>query len=223
MAMFVLVLLWSLTRAQRVLPLAPPAPTAGGIHAAVLAGDMSLLDHCLSQDASHLELPDALGWTPLTWAAVTGQHAVLAHLIDLGADLNPRDSQHRTPLLIALWQGHEQVALALIQAGADVLATDMLGNVPLVLAQDAGLTRVMRRLLEAGAYKHAKRLGPRKPSQRRPEDYPEPKPEEPGAAPPGDSAPTDPCVPWHPPCAHVYVKFDDGKEQVLTSGAPVRT
>ena len=73
--------------------------------------------------------------------------------IDLGEDVDARDSDDRTPLhLAALLNSNPEVVTALIGAGADVNARNKYGKTPLFhAARERADPRVLEILIEAGA------------------------------------------------------------------------
>jgi ankyrin repeat protein len=87
---------------------------------------------------------DALGETPLHWAAHLGSAKTARMLIDHGADLRSRDLQMQTPLHLALnrleLDAAETTAVVrvLMVAGAEAEAADALGRTPLAMARDSG-------------------------------------------------------------------------------------
>ena len=76
---------------------------------------------------------DAIGATPLHWAASEGRKEVAELLIAKGADVN-ESSGGETPLHEAALFGHKEIVELLITAGADVNAKKDNGKTPLDLA-----------------------------------------------------------------------------------------
>lgn len=96
----------------------------------------------------------AAPWVPalFTAAASTPDAAVVAILLEAGADVHARDGfLQYTPLHHAARSGTPQVVRALLAAGADVDARDDRGRTPLHHAAKSGMPQVARALLEAGA------------------------------------------------------------------------
>ena len=59
-------------------------------------------------------------WTPLTMAAMAGREAVVAVLLEAGADIGRgKQKSGKTALAIAVEQGHDGVARLLREAGAE--------------------------------------------------------------------------------------------------------
>lgn len=59
------------------------------------------------------------GWTPLHYAASTGQIEMTHMLLELGAEVNARAFDGTTPLMMAAYAGSEEVVRVLLAAGAD--------------------------------------------------------------------------------------------------------
>jgi ankyrin repeat protein len=94
--------------------------------------------------------------TPLHKAAAAGDKALVARLLDEGADINSREGQfERTPLFFAVGNGHKEVVELLINRGADVNARDIgkLSMTPLHLALSCSsyTKEVVELLLAKGA------------------------------------------------------------------------
>ena len=88
--------------------------------AASLVDDPTLLAILLDQGADP-NASNAIGWTPLHWAAnaVWSNDQVIALLIDRGADVNARDSDGLTPLHYAATNSHPSIVHLFIDRGAD--------------------------------------------------------------------------------------------------------
>ena len=81
-----------------------------------------------------LELADFQGWRPLHWAGAQGHAAVVALLLDAGADVDARSQNASTPLHLAAKHGGTAALSALISGGADVGAADDARDTPLHVA-----------------------------------------------------------------------------------------
>jgi uncharacterized protein len=60
------------------------------------------------------------GWTPLHYAASSPQPALVAELVERGADINAPSPNRTTPLMMAARYGSEDAADWLLRRGADV-------------------------------------------------------------------------------------------------------
>ncbi|MYJ94635.1 MAG: hypothetical protein F4053_03295 [Proteobacteria bacterium] len=113
---------------------------------------------CLQAGEFH-SARNAAGKTPLHNVAWTNPDpAVLAVLLDAGADLHVRDNEHdRTPLhYAALGNDNPEVILALVNAGADLHARNKYGGTPLhEAALGTSNPAVLTALVDAGADPHA--------------------------------------------------------------------
>ncbi|MGL4460930.1 MAG: ankyrin repeat domain-containing protein [Planctomycetia bacterium] len=106
-------------------------------------------------------LQTSLAWPPLCHALMTKQDAVVALLLELGADANQRvDDPYRrewTPLHWAAEAGSHVAAQHLLAAGADPNARNADGAIPLEIARAGDRKRVVK-LLESRAEAGADRM-----------------------------------------------------------------
>ncbi len=91
------------------------------------------------------------GFTPLIFAAWTGNTEIARFLIENGADVNRSDSTGFTPLHAAARMGKKDCAQFLIQQGAVVNARNGHRATPLHLAAAKGHAGVVQLLLGSGA------------------------------------------------------------------------
>ena len=91
------------------------------------------------------------GWTPLLWAASSGELSRVKAQITAGGDINARDSYGRTVLMVAAKSGSADCVKALIAAGADVNAKGSGGFTALLYASKLGKAECVRALVAAGA------------------------------------------------------------------------
>ena len=93
---------------------------------------------CLRSGADPLAALDEAGGTPLHHAArAASDPAVVAALLEAGADVNAANRGGLTPLhMAATWNRNAAVVVALVEAGADLDARDVRGNTPLHAAWD---------------------------------------------------------------------------------------
>ncbi|KAH6960053.1 hypothetical protein BKA56DRAFT_647910 [Ilyonectria sp. MPI-CAGE-AT-0026] len=96
-------------------------------------------------------------WTPkyftdLMVASYYGHRAVVKLLLEKGAEIEAKDSEHgRTPLWWAAESGHEATVKLLLEKGADVEAKDADSQTPLWWAAHKGHEAIVKLLLEKGA------------------------------------------------------------------------
>ncbi len=104
----------------------PPAPAQGTADAALLEsaklGRLARAKELLAGGAG-VNSTDRRGFTPLMWAAASGDPAVLRLLIDSGAALDVRANDGTTALLLASANGFTEIARVLLERGADVNAS----------------------------------------------------------------------------------------------------
>lgn len=110
---------------------------------------------------AQLDLADDSSYTPLAWAADTGDTNMVALLLDAGAHMDGcKDGP--APLAVAAYKGHEDVVTLLISRGAEIdhvsaSARDSSSRSTALIEAILGkCLAVVRRLLAAGAsiYKH---------------------------------------------------------------------
>eukprot|EP00854_Cymbomonas_tetramitiformis_P007397 gene7397-8808_t len=91
------------------------------------------------------------GATALTEASWNGAYDLVSYLIDVGANVNKKDSRKASPIHHAAKQGHSDVMTLLIKSGAHVDARDKNNETPLHLAVNTQEERAVQLLLEKGA------------------------------------------------------------------------
>ena len=84
-------------------------------------------------------------------AAMRGDAAAVAALLDGGADVHEPRSDGATAMHWAVYGDRPDLAALLIDAGADVAARNRAGVTPLALAAETGNAAMVERLLDAGA------------------------------------------------------------------------
>jgi len=122
---------------------------------AACVGNLARVKSLVEQGADP-NAKDEFGWTPLYWAASTGQEEVAAYLIGKGADVDAKTNDERTPLHQAAQAGAAHLVEVLISKGVDVKARDKSGNTPLHGAAEAGRREVAELLIAKGADINAK-------------------------------------------------------------------
>ncbi|WP_090046518.1 ankyrin repeat domain-containing protein [Limnohabitans sp. 2KL-27] len=90
---------------------------------AALKGYLPLVKTLVERDAD-VNKP---GWTPLHYAASTGQVPVIEYLLDQSAYLDAESPNGTTPLMMAAMYGSPEAVKVLIQAGADLTLKNQLG------------------------------------------------------------------------------------------------
>ncbi|MDR2662803.1 MAG: leucine-rich repeat protein [Treponema sp.] len=107
-----------------------------------------LEDHKIS-----LSHRDIWGRTPLMYAAVSGDSALVSAVLDRGAALTGRDMWNRTPLFYAAGarKGDDGIVRALLEKGADINGRSKAGRTPLMYAVVNEHAKAALALLAAGA------------------------------------------------------------------------
>lgn len=77
-------------------------------------------------DQYHAQI-NHIGWTPLHYAASTGQLEIARFLLEHQAEVDAPSPNGTTPLMMAARGGHIHVAKLLLDAGADVLIKNTIG------------------------------------------------------------------------------------------------
>jgi carboxypeptidase D len=131
-----------------------------GIHAAVRAGDIDLVEAVLNDSPRLADARSALDQTPLHTAALAGlntprdratRERLTRMLLNAGGEVDAADQESMTPLHLAAMKGRAGMADLLLAAGAKVDARDRHGRTPLHLAAQGNHVDLIERLLAAGA------------------------------------------------------------------------
>lgn len=97
----------------------------------VREGEPEALRRFLAEGERDLDTPDAIGITPLGWAAILGRVEVATLLLDAGASPNARNQDGSGPLHASAFFGRDAVAAVLMERGADPGARNQQGQTPL--------------------------------------------------------------------------------------------
>jgi ankyrin repeat protein len=126
-------------------------PTALSVkcHRAVASGDLTGLRK-LRAKAEMFNSLNENGLAPLHVAALRADAACVSLLLNLGANVDQRDSRGATPLFVAAHAGHVEVARVLLQRGASPSAPSVDGLTPSIVAARHGHVLVVRELSHFG-------------------------------------------------------------------------
>lgn len=98
--------------------------------------------------------PDSVGpdvhLTPLAYAVVMNDEELVRELLDLGADIETRDSFGSTPLMMAAYNKRRAISRLLVQCGADLTAVSANGKTVLHCAAQYGDIELVEQVLDAG-------------------------------------------------------------------------
>lgn len=108
------------------------------LHRIVLNLSSADMSEQLEANHSIINIPDALGRTPLHWVALRGDLPKVEILLKWTAQPNVMDNEARTPLHEAAFMGTTECVLALLEARADVNAKDFYGTTALHCVLERG-------------------------------------------------------------------------------------
>lgn len=122
----------------------------GAVHRAASYGNVDKLIALLTARPDSVDVPDAVGLTPLQYAACWGQVSVAKVLLDRGADVNL--AKNWSPLHYAAAGGQEALAAELLDTGADInIRSQADDTTPLHTATVKKQTAMVRFLIDRGA------------------------------------------------------------------------
>jgi len=108
----------------------------------------------LHRHGSSVDPRSDMRWSPLHWAAHSGDIELVRVLVELKADISAQSQSAQTPLHVASYSGSPdclKVARYLLEHGADVNARMEDGSTPLHRASENSHVEVARVLIEHGA------------------------------------------------------------------------
>ena len=120
------------------------------IHLAVFEGLLDVVNRLLEEDPGLLNARDDHGYTPLMYAALRGHDAVVARLLQLGADVHARTGHGYTAGHEACHANKASTLALLLDAGASINARTELGGTLLMVVALGGATDCLRLLLARG-------------------------------------------------------------------------
>jgi ankyrin repeat protein len=132
---------------------------------AALKGYLPLVKQLVENDAD-VNKP---GWTPLHYAASTGQVAVIEFLLDNSAYIDAESPNGSTPLMMAAMYGSPEGVKVLIQAGAELGIKNQLGLTALDFAV-RGHRQNAKELIETALQRQAARAAKDQTSKLAPND-----------------------------------------------------
>lgn len=121
-----------------------------GIHIASVFGLESIILELLKKGVN-INIQDATGWTPLTWAVSKGCVSAARLLLLKGGDGLLGDKSGRLPIHHAAQLGYKDMAELLVKCNSNLNQKNKLGESPLHLAAFEGHVEVVRFLLQENA------------------------------------------------------------------------
>jgi hypothetical protein len=113
--------------------------------------DEIILAFLLASDNSDIESKDNNLQTPLLYAAMGGNQAIVELLLENGADIESMDNNGWTPLCRATRNGHLAIVEWLLNKGADIESKDNASRTPLSWAAQYSHQTIVELLLNNGA------------------------------------------------------------------------
>jgi peptidoglycan/LPS O-acetylase OafA/YrhL len=101
--------------------------------AEILSGDEAAVRRRLAAPGAVTMKDTFFGRTPLAWATLHGDPAIVDAVLDAGADVNERDGSENTALHFVAVFGRDAVGRLLVERGADPLARNVVGRLPAAL------------------------------------------------------------------------------------------
>ncbi|MFM8953066.1 MAG: acyltransferase family protein [Planctomycetaceae bacterium] len=96
----------------------------------MLSGDEATVRRLLASPGAVERADASWGLTPLAWATMRGDPAIVTAVLDAGGDPHGRDGGGNTPLHHAAYFGRDAAARLLMERGADPTAVNAVGRVP---------------------------------------------------------------------------------------------
>lgn len=101
--------------------------------AEILSGDEAAVHRRVAAEGAATRKYAFYGNTPLAWATMHGDPAIVAAVLDAGADANERDRSGNAPLHVVAFFGRDAAGRVLVERGADPLARNVVGRLPAAL------------------------------------------------------------------------------------------
>ena len=117
------------------------------IMAAALGGHLAIVKKLQARGAEI----NPEGWTPLAYAASSGQVEVVRYLIEVGAKVDAASANGTTPLMMAARGGHAATIDLLLAKGADINHRNENGASALAWADRGGFFDIEKTLRQRGA------------------------------------------------------------------------
>lgn len=96
----------------------------------ILCGDVSAVRRRVAAPGAVTRKDSFWGLTPLAWAAMHGDPAIVEAVLDAGAAVHETDRSGNTPLHVVAYFGRDEAGRVLLERGADPLAPNVVGRLP---------------------------------------------------------------------------------------------
>jgi len=125
--------------------------SAADIHKAAQKGDMETVRSLVENNPDLVNAVDDSKRTPLHYAVLSQNPALVEFLISKGADIKARELNGGIPLHFAAYGGNTAVVSILLQKGSDLHAKNNMGQTPAFYAAMNGHLEVLQNLVNRGA------------------------------------------------------------------------
>ncbi|CAD7704777.1 unnamed protein product [Ostreobium quekettii] len=118
-----------------------------------ISGNLTRVRLLVGQLGMDPETSNAMGWTPLNLAALSGHLDIVAYLVESGANIETRQRWGQSPLGSAAINGHVNVVRFLMDHSppANTSSRDSDGALPIHYASQFGFVDCLKVMLEHGA------------------------------------------------------------------------
>jgi len=128
----------------------PHMPGGSALCKAVELGYGEVAGYLLNMGVS-VYATDAIGNTPMVYAASSGNFALIRTLAAMGADINHRADSGTYAIIAAAYNGHTDIVKHLIAVGANINVFNNHGVTPLHWAAEKGYKSITEILINSGA------------------------------------------------------------------------
>lgn len=118
---------------------------------AAIKGQQDVVNQLLKRDAA----VNKTGWTPLHYAATSGQLTIMKVLLDHYAFIDAQSPNGTTPLMMAAMYGSTEAVKLLLAEGADTTMKNQLGMTAVDFANKAGRSEAAQLISAAAEAKNA--------------------------------------------------------------------
>lgn len=143
--------------AMRPVAIPPRKPDSTTLVGAIRVRDAAAIETLIGREKEVNRFDDMFGVTPLNWAVMFGDPALVERLIEHGADVNGSNRDGNRPMHAAAFLGRDDLVELLLKHHADGSAVNQAGERPVrATAADWGVTQYITALLEVPLPERAK-------------------------------------------------------------------